>query len=73
MSFHDLHHQGNQVFVLPNNAWDAVGNLPRGGLHGRQPTSFRLVHGGHPDGHRATRGANIALAAALAPPAMLRQ
>ncbi len=31
-------------------------------------TSFGVSSsGGHPDGHRATRGANIALAAALAP------
>lgn len=68
MSFHDLHHQG-VPFVLPN-AWDVPSALAylAEGFTAIGTTSFGVSSsGGHPDGHRATRGANIALAAALAP------
>lgn len=67
MSFHDLHHQG-VPFVLPN-AWDVPSALAylAEGFTAIGTTSFGVSSsGGHPDGHRATRGANIALAAALA-------
>jgi 2-methylisocitrate lyase-like PEP mutase family enzyme len=68
MSFHDLHHQG-VPFVLPN-AWDVPSALAylADGFTAIGTTSFGLSSsGGHPDGGRATRDANIALAAALAP------
>ncbi|KBE59557.1 isocitrate lyase/PEP mutase family protein [Mycobacterium tuberculosis] len=68
MSFHDLHHQG-VPFVLPN-AWDVPSALAylAEGFTAIGTTSFGVSSsGGHPDGHRATRGTNIALAAALAP------
>ncbi|WP_421845462.1 isocitrate lyase/PEP mutase family protein [Mycobacterium sp.] len=68
MSFHDLHHQG-VPFVLPN-AWDVPSALAylTDGFTAVGTTSFGLssCHG-YPDGHRATHGANIALATALAP------
>jgi 2-methylisocitrate lyase-like PEP mutase family enzyme len=67
MSFHELHHQ-NVPFVLPN-AWDvpsALGYL-QDGFTAIGTTSFGVASsGGHADGGRATRDANIALAAALA-------
>jgi 2-methylisocitrate lyase-like PEP mutase family enzyme len=67
MSFHDLHHH-NVPFVLPN-AWDvpsALGYL-HDGFTAIGTTSFGVSSsGGHADGGRATREANIALAAALA-------
>jgi 2-methylisocitrate lyase-like PEP mutase family enzyme len=68
MSFHDLHHQG-VPFVLPN-AWDVPSALAylADGFVAVGTTSFGVSSsGGHPDGARATRDANIALAAALAP------
>jgi 2-methylisocitrate lyase-like PEP mutase family enzyme len=68
MSFHDLHHQG-VPFVLPN-AWDVPSALAylADGFTAVGTTSFGVSSsGGHPDGARATRDANIALAAALAP------
>ena len=68
MSFHDLHHQ-NVPFVLPN-AWDVPSALSylEDGFSAIGTTSFGLSSsGGHADGGRATRDANIALAAALAP------
>src|ERR1700678_3088871 len=68
MSFHDLHHQG-VPFVLPN-AWDVPSALAylADGFAAVGTTSFGVSSsGGHPDGARATRDANIALAAALAP------
>jgi 2-methylisocitrate lyase-like PEP mutase family enzyme len=68
MSFHDLHHQ-NIPFVLPN-AWDVPSALSylEDGFTAIGTTSFGLSSsGGHADGARATRDANIALAAALAP------
>jgi 2-methylisocitrate lyase-like PEP mutase family enzyme len=68
MSFHDLHHRG-VPFVLPN-AWDVPSALAylADGFAAVGTTSFGVSSsGGHPDGARATRDANIALAAALAP------
>jgi len=68
MSFHDLHRQGIP-FVLPN-AWDVPSALAylADGFTAIGTTSFGVSSsGGHPDGARATRDANIALAAALAP------
>ncbi|WP_374022255.1 isocitrate lyase/phosphoenolpyruvate mutase family protein [Mycobacterium sp. HNNTM2301] len=68
MSFHDLHHH-NVPFVLPN-AWDVPSALSylEDGFTAVGTTSFGLSSsGGHADGGRATRDANIALAAALAP------
>ena len=68
MSFHDLHHQ-DLPFVLPN-AWDVPSALAyvADGFTAVGTTSFGVSSsGGHPDGGRATRDANIALAAALAP------
>jgi 2-methylisocitrate lyase-like PEP mutase family enzyme len=68
MSFHDLHHQ-DVPFVLPN-AWDVPSALAylADGFTAVGTTSFGVSSsGGHPDGARATRDANIALAAALAP------
>jgi 2-methylisocitrate lyase-like PEP mutase family enzyme len=68
MSFHDLHHEG-VPFVLPN-AWDVPSALAylADGFTAVGTTSFGVSSsGGHPDGGRATRAANIALAAALAP------
>jgi 2-methylisocitrate lyase-like PEP mutase family enzyme len=68
MSFHDLHHQG-VPFVLPN-AWDVPSAQAylADGFTAVGTTSFGVSSsGGHPDGARATRDANIALAAALAP------
>jgi 2-methylisocitrate lyase-like PEP mutase family enzyme len=68
MSFHDLHHQG-VPFVLPN-AWDVPSALAflADGFTAIGTTSFGVSSsGGHPDGGRATRDANIILAAALAP------
>lgn len=55
--------------MLPN-AWDVPSALAylAEGFTAIGTTSFGVSSsGGHPDGHRATRGANIALAAALAP------
>jgi 2-methylisocitrate lyase-like PEP mutase family enzyme len=67
MSFRALHHQGSP-FVLPN-AWDvpsALGYLADG-FTAVGTTSLGLSSSrGRPDGGRATRDANIALAAALA-------
>jgi 2-methylisocitrate lyase-like PEP mutase family enzyme len=68
VSFHDLHHQ-NVPFVLPN-AWDVPSALSyvEDGFTAIGTTSFGLSSsGGHADGGRATRDANIALAAALTP------
>lgn len=68
MSFHDLHHQG-VPFVLPN-AWDVPSALAylADGFAAIGTTSFGVSSSaGRPDGVRATRDANIALAAALAP------
>lgn len=68
MSFHDLHHQ-DLPFVLPN-AWDVPSALAylADGFTAVGTTSFGVSSScGHPDGGRATRDANIALAAALAP------
>lgn len=68
MIFHDLHHQG-VPFVLPN-AWDVPSALAylADGFAAVGTTSFGVASsGGHADGHRATRAANLALAAALAP------
>ena len=67
MSFHDLHHQG-VPFVLPN-AWDVPSALAylADGFTAVGTTSFGVSStAGHPDGGRATRDANTALAAALA-------
>jgi 2-methylisocitrate lyase-like PEP mutase family enzyme len=67
MSFHDLHHQG-RPFVLPN-AWDVPSALAyvADGFTAIGTTSFGVSSSsGHPDGARATRDANVALAAALA-------
>jgi 2-methylisocitrate lyase-like PEP mutase family enzyme len=68
MNFHDLHHH-NVPFVLPN-AWDVPSALSylKDGFTAIGTTSFGVAStGGHADGGRATRDANIALAAALAP------
>jgi 2-methylisocitrate lyase-like PEP mutase family enzyme len=68
MSFHDLHHRG-VPFVLPN-AWDVPSALAylADGFTAVGTTSFGVSSSrGHPDGARATRDANITLAAALAP------
>lgn len=68
MSFRDLHHQG-VPFVLPN-AWDVPSALAylADGFTAIGTTSFGVSSSsGHPDGGRATRDANIALVAALAP------
>jgi 2-methylisocitrate lyase-like PEP mutase family enzyme len=68
VSFHDLHHQ-NVPFVLPN-AWDVPSALSylEDGFTAVGTTSFGLSSSnGRADGGRATRDANIALAAALAP------
>jgi len=68
MSFFDLHHK-SVPFVLPN-AWDVPSALAylADGFTAVGTTSFGVSSsGGHPDGGRATREANIALAAALAP------
>jgi 2-methylisocitrate lyase-like PEP mutase family enzyme len=67
MSFHDLHHQ-DIPFVLPN-AWDVPSALSylQDGFTAIGTTSFGVSSSaGHADGGRATREANIALAAALA-------
>jgi 2-methylisocitrate lyase-like PEP mutase family enzyme len=67
MSFHDLHHQG-VPFVLPN-AWDVPSALAylADGFTAIGTTSFGVSSSrGHPDGGRASRDGNIALAAALA-------
>lgn len=66
MSFHDLHHQ-DSPFVLPN-AWDVPSALAylADGFTAIGTTSFGVSSSrGRPDGARATRDANIALAAAL--------
>lgn len=66
MSFHDLHHQDSPL-VLPN-AWDVPSALAylADGFTAIGTTSFGVSSSrGHPDGARATRDANIALAAAL--------
>jgi 2-methylisocitrate lyase-like PEP mutase family enzyme len=66
MSFHDLHHQ-DSPFVLPN-AWDVPSALAflADGFTAIGTTSFGVSSSrGHPDGARATRDANIALATAL--------
>jgi 2-methylisocitrate lyase-like PEP mutase family enzyme len=68
MSFHDLHHEG-VPFVLPN-AWDVPSALAylADGFTAIGTTSFGVASGGgHRDGGRAIRSANITLAAALAP------
>jgi 2-methylisocitrate lyase-like PEP mutase family enzyme len=68
MNFHDLHHQ-DVPFVLPN-AWDVPSALAylADGFTAIGTTSFGVSSShGNPDGGRATRDANIALAAALAP------
>jgi 2-methylisocitrate lyase-like PEP mutase family enzyme len=68
LSFHDLHHH-DIPFVLPN-AWDVASALAylADGFIAIGTTSFGVSSsGGHPDGARATRDANITLAAALAP------
>ncbi|MDT5349930.1 MAG: hypothetical protein QOH91_3217 [Mycobacterium sp.] len=67
MNFYDLHHQ-NLPFVLPN-AWDVPSALAY--LQDRftaiGTTSFGVASSsGHADGGRATREANVRLAAALA-------
>lgn len=67
MSFHDLHRHGTP-FVLPN-AWDVPSALAylADGFTAVGTTSFGLSStGGHADGGRATREANVALAAELA-------
>jgi 2-methylisocitrate lyase-like PEP mutase family enzyme len=67
MSFHDLHHQGGP-FVLPN-AWDVPSALAylADGFTAIGTTSFGVSSSrGQPDGGRATRDANVALATALA-------
>jgi 2-methylisocitrate lyase-like PEP mutase family enzyme len=68
MSFRDLHHRG-APFVLPN-AWDVPSALAfiADGFTAVGTTSFGVSSSqGHRDGGRATRGANAALATALAP------
>jgi 2-methylisocitrate lyase-like PEP mutase family enzyme len=68
VSFRDLHHQ-RVAFVLPN-AWDVPSALAylADGFTAIGTTSFGVsASGGHSDGGRATRDANIVLAAALAP------
>ncbi|MDT5346873.1 MAG: hypothetical protein QOH91_160 [Mycobacterium sp.] len=68
MSFYELHCQGTP-FVLPN-AWDVPSALAylADGFTAIGTTSFGVASSsGHPDGRRATRGANLALATALAP------
>ena len=67
MSFHDLHLH-DVPFVLPN-AWDVPSALAylQDGFTAIGTTSFGVSSsGGHADGARATRQANIDLAAALA-------
>jgi 2-methylisocitrate lyase-like PEP mutase family enzyme len=67
VSFHDLHHQ-NVPLVLPN-AWDVPSALSylQDGFIAIGTTSFGVASsGGHADGGRATREANIVLATALA-------
>src|SRR6201999_354653 len=67
MNFHDLHHH-NVPFVLPN-AWDVPSALSylQDGFTAIGTTSFGVAaSGGHADGGRATREANVRLAAALA-------
>src|ERR1700744_2191077 len=69
MSFHDLHHQ-DRPFVLPN-AWDVPSALAylADGFTAIGTTSFGMSSSrGHPDGARATRDPNIALAAGLTRP-----
>src|ERR1700743_1758024 len=66
MSFRDLHHQDSPL-VLPN-AWDVPSALAYSadGFTAIGTTSFGMSsRRGHPDGARATRDANIAVAAAL--------
>src|ERR1700733_13377671 len=68
MTFHQLH-QGDTPFVLPD-AWVVPSALAYlvAGFKAIGTTSFGVSSStGHPDGARATRAANIALAAALAP------
>src|SRR5580692_7973617 len=68
MSFRDLHHQG-VPFVLPN-AWDVPSALAylADGFTAIGTTSFGVSSSaGRADGGRASRDANINLAAALAP------
>jgi 2-methylisocitrate lyase-like PEP mutase family enzyme len=67
MSFHDLHH-GDRPLVLPN-AWDVPSALAflAAGFAAIGTTSFGVASGlGRPDGGRATREANLALARELA-------
>jgi 2-methylisocitrate lyase-like PEP mutase family enzyme len=67
MSFHDLHH-GDRPLVLPN-AWDVPSALAflGAGFGAIGTTSFGVASGlGRPDGGRATREANLALARELA-------
>jgi len=71
MSFHELHHQG-VPFVLPN-AWDVPSALAylADGFTAIGTTSFGVAcSAGHPDGGRAIRSANLALANALGPAAV---
>src|SRR3954469_19410632 len=66
MSFHDLH-RGELPFLLPN-AWDVASALAflDAGFPAIGTTSFGVASSlGRPDGGRATRDANLALARAL--------
>jgi 2-methylisocitrate lyase-like PEP mutase family enzyme len=66
MSFHDLHH-GGRPLVLPN-AWDVPSALAflSAGFPAIGTTSFGVASAlGRPDGGRATKEANLALARAL--------
>ncbi|HEY3683364.1 MAG TPA: isocitrate lyase/phosphoenolpyruvate mutase family protein [Streptosporangiaceae bacterium] len=66
MTFHDLHH-GDAPLLLPN-AWDVPSALAfaDAGYAAIGTTSFGVASGlGLPDGGRATRDANLALARAL--------
>ncbi|MFE9296046.1 isocitrate lyase/PEP mutase family protein [Streptomyces niveus] len=67
-TFRELHHQDGPL-VLPN-AWDVPSALAfvDAGFEAVGTTSFGVASGlGRPDGGRATRDANVALARALAP------
>lgn len=68
MTFRDLHH-GGKPLVLPN-AWDVASALALldAGFEAIGTTSFGVASSlGRPDGGRATREANLALARALSP------
>src|SRR3954467_5041943 len=73
MSFHDLHH-GDRPLVLPN-AWDVPSALAflDAGFRAIGTTSFGVASSlGRSDGGGSTKGANVALAAALVPlPALI--